>query len=477
MLFDATRTLLLIDADPSLRRLAAIVGTRAGWRVQALAGIEAALDILQSNADATAALLCGWSAGGDRIARLLGPRPDLPLIVLGDRAAAADAMRSGAADFLSLPLAPDRLLAALNTAGDRRRKKGELRPVTENASKPLGFDEIVGSAPAFRAALAVAAKSARSRLPVLIHGEAGSGKEMIALAIHSSGPRAGKPLTSLDCGAVFPNLLHSALFGHEKGAFAGAFDRQAGRLEQADGSTLFIDDIGHLPADAQDRLLHFIRTGEIRRIGGRGFKPLDVRIVAGERPDLVDQVRSGGFREDLYRSLKAVQVLIPPLRERRGDIPALARHLLARIAEQPGMRPLGITDDALAVLMVYGWPGNVRQLYNALLRAALGCEGNALTAADLPHVAREASFSKRADDYSAGQLAGASASAALANAPGITLYRPDGTLRSLEEIESDMIRLAIGHYQGRMTEVARRLGIGRSTLYRKLAELGIGDAA
>lgn len=164
---------------------------------------------------------------------------------------------------------------------------------------------------------------------------------------------------------------------------------------------------------------------------------------------------------------------IPPLRERRGDIPALARHLLGRIAEQPGLRPLGITDDALAVLMTYGWPGNVRQLHNVLLRAALDCQGNALTAADLPRIAEEANFTKRADDYSAGH----SSTAGLADAPGITLYRPDGNLRSLEEIEADVIRLAIGHYQGRMTEVARRLGIGRSTLYRKLAELGMSDAA
>jgi DNA-binding NtrC family response regulator len=477
MLFDAPRTLLLIDADPALGRLAAIVGTRAGWRIRAIAGIEAAIELLAGNSEATAMLLGGWSPGTDGIARLLAPRPDLPLIVIGERPAAADALRAGASDFLGQPVGPDRLLAALNTAGDRRRKKGELRPVTEKASKPLGFDEIVGSDPAFRAALAVAAKAARSRLPVLILGEAGSGKEMVALAIHASGPRAARPLVGLDCGAVFPNLIHSALFGHEKGAFAGAFDRQAGRLEQAEASTLFIDDIGHLPGESQERLLHFIQTGEVRRIGGRGFKALDVRIVAGTGPALADQVRSGGFREDLYRRLKTVRVRIPPLRERRSDIPALARHLLARIAEQPGMRPLGITDEALAVLMAYGWPGNVGQLYNTLLRAALGCEGNALTAADLPRVAQETSFSKRADDYGEGRLAEASAMAALADAPGINLYNGDGNLRSLAEIEADVIRLAIGHYHGRMTEVARRLGIGRSTLYRKLAELGISDAA
>ncbi|HEV2079678.1 MAG TPA: sigma-54 dependent transcriptional regulator [Allosphingosinicella sp.] len=477
MLFDAPRTLLLIGADPALRRLAAIVGTREGWRIEALPDVASASTVLQKAAQPNTALLSGWSLGSDSLEKLLASRADLPVIVTGAGSAAFDAIRAGASDFLATPVTPDRLVAALREAGDRRRRRGELRPVTEKASPPLAFDEIVGSTPAFRAALAVAAKAARSRLPVLIEGERGTGKETVALAIHRAGPRAGRPLVGIDCGAAFPNLIESALFGHEKGAFAGAFDRQPGRLEQADGGTLFIDDVAALPVEAQDRLLHFIKTGELRRIGARGFKPIDVRIIAGAGAPLLRQVAEGRFREDLCRHLCAVHVQIPPLRERRGDIPDLARHMLARISQQPGMRPLGIRDDALEVLMAYGWPGNVRQLQSALLRAALACQGNALTAADLPRVAQEASFSNRSDDYQAEPLGGASAAAALAHAPGITLYRPDGNLRSLDEIEADVIRLAIGHYQGRMTEVARRLGIGRSTLYRKLAELGISDAA
>lgn len=477
MLFDAPRTLLLVGANPALRRLAAIVGTRSGWRIEAASDVASASILLQKNTQIKAMLLSDWRPGSESIEKLLASCADVPVIVTGAGSSSLDAIRAGASDFLATPVTPDRLVAALSEAGDRRRRKGELRPMTEKASPPLGFEEIVGSTPSFRAALAVAAKAARSRLPVLVEGEIGTGKEMIALAIHGAGPRARTPLASIDCGAVFPNSLESALFGHEKGAFAGAFDRQPGRLEQADGGTLFIDDVTALPLDAQDRLLHFIRSGELRRIGARGFKPVDARIIVGAGAPLVGQVAEGKFREDLRRQLCAVHVQIPPLRDRRGDIPDLARHLLARICRQPGMRPLGITDDALEVLMAYGWPGNVRQLHGALLRAALGCEGNALTAADLPHVAHEATFSNRADDYQARPLNGASAAAALAHAPGITLYRPDGNVRSLDDIEADVIRLAIGHYQGRMTEVARRLGIGRSTLYRKLAELGISDAA
>jgi DNA-binding NtrC family response regulator len=202
-----------------------------------------------------------------------------------------------------------------------------------------------------------------------------------------------------------------------------------------------------------------------------------VRIIAATNRRLTDEVAAGRFREDLYYRLNVVHVDIPPLRDRSSDIPALARHLLARIAEQPGMRYLSITDDALAVLMRYGWPGNVRQLQNALFRAAVLCEGNALTAVDFPQIAQESTFSRRASDLHRPHLHGASQNAALDHAPGITLYGSDGNMRSLEEIEADVIRLAIGHYRGRMTEVARRLGIGRSTLYRKLGELGIGEVA
>jgi DNA-binding NtrC family response regulator len=392
-------------------------------------------------------------------------------------AVAVDAMRAGANDFLVKPIAPDRLLAALNAATDRRQRNGELRPLSEKISKTLAFEEIVGSAPKFRAAMAVAAKAARARVSVLIEGESGSGKEVIAQAIHSSSPRGRKAMITVNCGAIPANLVESVLFGHEKGAFTGAFDRHIGRFEDADGSTLFLDEIGELPLETQVKLLRAIESGEIQRIGGRAIQMVDVRIIAATNRRLIEEVAAGRFREDLYYRLNVVHVDIPPLRDRSSDIPGLARHLLARIAEQPGMHHLSITDDALAVLMRYGWPGNVRQLQNALFRAAVLCEGNALTAADFPQIQQESHFTRRSSDVHKPLLNGASQNAALDHAPGITLYAGDGNMRSLEEIEADVIRLAIGHYRGRMTEVARRLGIGRSTLYRKLGELGIGEVA
>jgi DNA-binding NtrC family response regulator len=477
--------LLLIDDEPAQRRLVSAIGARAGWWVMGAPDVDSAQALLTSEegADVDAILLDHWLPGPEGtevITQIRELRPDLPLLILTAQtsvAVAVDAMRAGASDFLVKPLSPDRLLSALEAATDRRRTRGELRPLSEKLVKPLAFDEIVGSAPEFRSALAIAAKAARARVPVLIEGENGTGKEMIAQAIHTASPRGKKPVLTLHCGATPTNHVESALFGHEKGAFTGAFDRHVGRFEEADGSTLILEEVGALPLDVQVKLLRAIDEGEFQRIGSRITQTVDVRIIACTSRNLAEDIARGHFREDLFYRLNVVHCDIPPLRARSSDLPALARHLLGRIAEQPGMRHLSITDDALAVLMRYGWAGNVRQLQNALFRAAVLCEGNALTAEDFPHIARESTFNKRADDYHARPLNGASATAALSAGSGITLYASDGNLRPLEEIEADVIRLAIGHYRGRMTEVARRLGIGRSTLYRKLAELGIGEQA
>jgi DNA-binding NtrC family response regulator len=482
---DPTRCLLLIDDEPAQRRLVSAICGRAGWWVRGASDIDGAQKILTDPEEPKidAILLDHWlpgDAGQDYIAEIRALRPEIPLLVVTAQtsvAVAVDAMRAGAADFLVKPLAPDRLLAALDAATDRRKSSGELRPLSEKITKHLGFEEIVGSAPEFRSALAIAAKAARARVSILIEGESGSGKEIFAQAIHAASPRAKKPLVTVNCGAIPANLVESVLFGHEKGAFTGAFDRHIGRFEDADGSTLFLDEVGELPLDTQVKLLRALEEGEIQRIGSRIVQTVDVRVIAATNRRLAEEVAAGRFREDLYYRLNVVHVPIPPLRDRISDLPALVRHLLGRIAEQPGMRHLSITDDGLSVLMRYGWPGNVRQLQNALFRAAVLCDGDALTATDFPQIAAEAQFGKRSDDYHAKSLAGASASAAFAHGAGVTLYTSEGHLRPLEDIEADVIRLAIGHYRGRMTEVARRLGIGRSTLYRKLGELGIDAAA
>jgi DNA-binding NtrC family response regulator len=380
-------------------------------------------------------------------------------------------MRAGASDFLVRPVAAERLMEALAVNADRRRAAGELAPLSEKMAPELSLDELVGAAPEFRTALAVAAKAARSRLPLFVLGEAGTGKETIARSVHAASPRARGPFLQLDCRAVPANIIDSELFGHVAGAFPGAFAERVGKLVEADGGTLLLDEVGELPPATQEALDRMLATGEVRPVGCNGSSSVDVRVIATSSRPLADS-----FHPGLAERLTGTVVTVPSLRDRSGDIPALARHLLARHTGQPGIRPLSIGDDALAVLMRYGWPGNVRQLSGVLFRAALQCQGAALTAEDFPHIALQSRFTNRVGDV-AGDIGQAAVSAAVAGAPSITLWRQDGHLRTLEEVEADLIRLAIGHYRGKMTEVARRLGIGRSTLYRKLAELGIDTGA
>lgn len=472
------RSLLLLDANADERRLISAIASRAGWSVVGAADEETAVALLQGphGREVQASLFGSWDEerGPSLISALREHRPNLPIIVLshGDTVSVAvDAMRAGASDFLVRPVAPERLVEALAANADRRRSAGELAPLSEKLAPALALEQLVGAAPEFRSALAVAAKSARNRLPVLIVGEPGTGKETIAQAIHAASLRAKGPLISVDCKAIPPNIIDSELFGHEKGAFPGAFAAKVGKLVQADGGTLVLDEVSALPPETQERLDRALATGEVRPVGLNGSYSVDVRVIAANSRPLPEEFDAG-----LAERIGVTVVNLPPLRERTGDIPALARHLLMRLAQQTRLPTLSIGNDALAVLMRYGWPGNVRQLAGVLFRAALLCEGSALTAEHFPHIAIQARFSGRRTDF-APNLSKASSDEAIAGAPGVTMYTNDGHLRPLEDIEADIIRLAIGHYRGRMTEVARRLGIGRSTLYRKLGDLGIDTAA
>ncbi len=482
MVRDGIPMLMLIDDEPAQRRLVAALAARAGWRTLFAQDDETALDLLDTpdGAQLDAVLLDQWCPDydpADCIRKIRARRPDLPILILtahNNVAIAVEAMRAGATDYLSKPIAPERLMAALNVSVADDAADGELRPLTEKISAPLAFEDIVGAAPLFRAALAIAAKAARARVPVLIEGESGVGKDVIAQAIHAASPRHRQEMIAVNCGAIPANLVESELFGHERGAFTGAFERHVGKFVSADTGTIFLDEISEMPLEAQVKLLRVLEDGEVQPIGARRPTHVDVRIIAATNKKLSDEIEAGRFREDLYYRLNVVQLTIPPLRERMGDIPALCRHLLARISAQPGMRSLVLTDDALALLMRHGWPGNVRQLQNALFRAAVLCEGDALTPQDFPQIAAQIHIAETVPGRARTASTG---SPSHRESAGITLFESDGHVRPLAEIEADVIRLAIGHYRGRMTEVARRLGIGRSTLYRKLAELGIDNAA
>ena len=466
------RLLMLIDDEPAQSRLISALAGREGWRTLVVGDSETAIATLgtRQGMQLSAIILDQW-VPGDRacelIAELKERRPALPILMLTTSTSpqlAVEAMRAGATDYLVKPVAPDRLMQALRNATTRETPQDELTPLAEKFDSELDFDAMVGTATPFRDALAKAAKAARGHGHVLIEGESGTGKEMLVRAMHAASPRAKTAFRMLNIAGVPASSLESVLFGHEKGAFPGAFEQQVGALQHCDGGTLVLDEIDRLSMDLQDRLAEAMETGQVKPLGAQYAFKVDVRIIAASNLPLADLVATGHFRESLLNALSRTSILLPPLRNRSEDVPALTRHFLGRIGEQPGLRPLGITDDALRLLSAFDWPGNVRQLQAVLFRAAVFCDGDALTTEDFPQV-REIVGECEAS------------STPFRESAGVQLYTEDGNLRPLEDIEADVIRLAIGHYRGRMTEVARRLGIGRSTLYRKLSDLGIDNAA
>lgn len=467
--------LLLVDSEEAQCRFVASLAARGGWRTLFAADCERAIATLGTHDGLLLdAVLIDERAARSGIAETIETmrqwRPSLPIIFLaeaGRRGPALDALRAGASDFLDKPLTAERLHAALDQA-IAPRFQHELRGLSEKFAAPLSVEEIIGATPAFRTALAIAAKAARTRVPVLIEGETGTGKALVAAAIHHAGLRPRSPLISVDCGHHSDAMIGPLLFGHERGAFAGAFERRIGEVAKADGGTLILDRIERLPLDTQALLADLLETGIVTPIGGTTSQPVDVRFIASSTVSLKQRARDGLFREDLLARISIADVTLPPLRDRRVDIASLARHLMARIGTLPGMNALSLSHELLDAFAGWRWPGNVRQLHDALVRAACNAQGPQLGLDDFPGLAAERA---RAPEDMGG------ASLMPGDGIGVTLYRADGNLRPLADIEADVIRLAIGHYRGRMSEVARRLGIGRSTLYRKLADLGIDTAA
>jgi len=404
------------------------------------------------------------------------------------------AMRAGAIDFVVKPAGAERLQVSLRNALNTSALEGELNRLRHSHTGTLGFADIITKSPGMQGVLRIAKKAAASTIPVLIAGESGVGKELVARAIHGSGERRAKPFVAVNCGAMPENLIESILFGHEKGSFTGATERHTGKFVEASGGTLFLDEVGELPLTAQVKLLRAIQEGEVEPVGARKPVKVDVRIVSATNRDLIADVKLGRFREDLFYRLHVFPITVPPLRDRPADIPALARHFLALFAAEEGKRIRALTPEALRLLMAYHWPGNIRQLENAVFRAVVLADGDSLGIDEFPQISAQLSAASHsqpaeaapmpADDQS-GEFHAAAAAAApmperpplpLPHAPALDalpLLDPAGDVRPLEEIEAELIRYAITHYRGQMSEVARRLQIGRSTLYRKLESLGL----
>ncbi|MDH4982380.1 sigma-54 dependent transcriptional regulator [Hyphomicrobium sp. D-2] len=502
------KSLLIVDDDPTQRRILEETIKRLGFATKTAGSGEQALQILEGpeRGDISLVLLDLVMAGVDGMAVLekLGSNPGTPPIIVqtahGSIDAAINAMRAGAVDFVVKPVSPERLEVSIKSALKIEALAGEITRIKKKVEGTLTFADLVVQAEGMERVVALGKRAAASNIPVLIEGESGVGKELIARAIQGESERAGKPFVVVNCGAIPENLIESTLFGHEKGAFTGAVDKRIGKFQEADGGTLFLDEVGELPLDAQVKLLRALQEGEIDPVGAKKSVNVNFRLISATNRNMIDMVREGKFREDLYYRLNVFPIWVPPLRERLGDVAELARHFIARFAAEEGKRISGLSEDALRLIRSYPWPGNVRQLENAVFRAVVLADGPELTVAEFPQIAAHVTGFETAvpaapapapkqPAFKGPAVLGAEDiipqtmeirggnGGGHASALGIPVVTEAGDIRSLDEIEADMIRLALGRYRGHMTEVAKRLKIGRSTLYRKMQEYGLEPRA
>jgi len=482
------QTILIVDDDPVQRRLLETAISRSGMTVVTAPGGGPALDLVGGpRGDQIALVLLDLIMpdidGLEVLSKLRVGHPDLPVIVLtakGGIDSAVEAMRAGANDFLVKPASPERIAVSIRNQLKIGTLSGEVTRLKKKTDNRLVFDDLVAKSDEMRQVFRLGTRAAQSTIPILIEGESGVGKELIARAIQGSSDRAGKPFVAVNCGAIPENLIESILFGHEKGSFTGASDRHLGKFQEADGGTLFLDEISELRLDMQVKLLRALQEGEVDPVGAKRPVRVDVRIISATNRDLAELTREGRFREDLFYRLNVFPIFVPPLRERRDDIPALVRHFITRFAVEEHKPVAGLTPEAADLLERYSWPGNVRQLENTIFRAVVLCDGSLLDVCDFPQIA--AAMGVESKPRRAATVADAQALEAGTFAPALpvspySLSAVDGAghIRKMDELESEIIRLAISRYDGHMSEVARRLGIGRSTLYRKLKEFGLEE--
>ncbi len=490
-----SETVLIVDDDPVQRRLLEAMVQRFGYQAVVAEGGDAAMKTLGGTPRIDCVVLDLVMPDLDGLgvlARMREAGLDIPVIVQtahGGIDNVVSVMRAGATDFVVKPASPERLQVSLRNALATKSLAGELQRLKRSRDGTLSIADVITRSPAMQPVLRAAEKAAASAIPVLIEGESGVGKELIARAIHGSGSRRAKPFVAVNCGAMPENLVESILFGHEKGAFTGATDKHTGKFIEADGGTLFLDEVGELPLAAQVKLLRALQEGEVEPVGGRKNVKVDVRIISATNRDLIADVKAGRFREDLFYRLHVFPISVPPLRQRSEDIPELARHFLARIAAEEGKRVRGIDAEALRLLTAYRWPGNVRQLENAIFRAVVLTDGEQIGIHEFPQIVAQVGADMIAaqpmidpspalaatwpDARETADKSGQNAAAL--TTPSLRLTDAVGEVRPLEDIEREVIRFAIAHYREQMSEVARRLKIGRSTLYRKLEGLGLDD--
>jgi DNA-binding NtrC family response regulator len=446
---------LIVEDDDTLRHVTHVQVEREGYETRSVLSAEEAIPILEKSQQhlvLTDLNLPGMS-GIDLLKRIRLEYPETAVIVMtafGTVQTAVEAMKSGAYDYITKPVHPYELKALVKRSLEHNRLLEEVQVLRSCLDRKYGFEEIVGSSAPLLAALDIAARMATTDATVLIYGETGTGKELVAKAIHMKSNRRDRPFMTINCGAIPRELLESELFGHLKGSFTGAMTHKKGKVEMAEGGTLLLDEIGEMPLELQVRILRLIQEREIEKIGATSPTKADVRIIAATHRNLATMVSEGTFREDLYYRLLVVPITVPPLRERHGDIPELVQHFFLKSRAQHGRPNLSMNSSMLRYFSAYDWPGNVRQLENAVERLVLLAKSDEVTPEDLPDFLQNAPTP--------------------AERPVLTL--PDQGV-SLQAFEKEVILEALKKFGGNQTRAARYLDMTRRTLAYRMEKHGL----
>lgn len=451
---------LVVDEDPAVRSACCEIAATRGFASHGIDNLAAARSLLRGNTVDILILDLKSPAGAglELLEEVKMLHPEIAVIVMTAFAtvtSAVEAMRTGANDYLTKPFELDELAAVLDRAAQRRNVDTASRRLREKLRSQQGLGNLIGNSPEMEKIYRILSKVAQTNHPVLILGESGTGKELIARAIHANGPNSSRPFLPVDCGSLVPTLVESELFGYVKGAFTGATRNKEGLLASAEGGTVFLDEIGEMPLDLQAKLLRALQEKEIRPVGATHRVTINCRILAATNRDLATMVEQGRFRKDLYYRLNVVALRIPPLRDRREDIPLLAAHFLKRTGRS-GPKFV-FSDDALRIMSEYAWPGNVRELENSIERACALTTGPVLRLGDLP---------TQLQDFHL-----------LAHRKEEVVSGTSNEVRPLAALERQAILDTLRQLNGDKLTAARLLGIGKTTLYRKLKEYGIGETA
>src|SRR5262245_31228427 len=462
---------LVVDDEPQIRRILTLLLSDNGFQVAEAESGEQALAVSENFRPDIALLDLSMPGidGHTTLLELLRRHDKLDCVMMtayGTIPSAVEAMKSGAFDYLTKPFDNDELVLIINRALEMRRLSREVEELRDELSSRYGFNEIIGISPKLQDIFRKMAKVAPLDTIVLIEGESGTGKELVARAIHRRSNRSNNPFVAVNCGAIPQSLFEAEFFGHERGAFTDAREARAGRFEQAQGGTIFLDEVGELPFESQVKLLRALQEREVTRIGGKSSIKVDVRLIAATNIDLQAAVNSGRFRKDLYWRLNVVKLTIPCLRERREDIPLIIDHMFERFKRELGLEVRSIAPEARKLLELYDWPGNVRELENTICSAVIMCETDVIKVQDLPSRLR-------------GELDGALSKADSRLAVGTDdigkMTLKDAVKEATDRIEKIVIASRLAELRGNRTATANSLDISRKTLFNKMRHYGLED--